>query len=243
MRMRWIRPVFLHFHVPRKALLSRLPPGVTLDADGGHGVVSVVALHAVGPAPNILVATPLRALVHYQRLDVRTYVTGPEGPGVLILETLVDHRWPLAARLLGMPYRREDVIVEVDDAAVALRAPGLSVRALPAPGAAVPVAQGTKEQFLLDRVVTYGRGPAGPTYAVQVQHPPWRIRPIEVGPDSMLDLSVLDIGELAPSRVLSAQLAETVEVRLDTIKTVDDPSGRVRRAATRLALNVIDAAL
>jgi hypothetical protein len=51
-----------------------------------------------------LLSTPLAPLLRYDQVNFRTYVHGPAGPGLWLLETRVSHPLALGARLLGMPY-------------------------------------------------------------------------------------------------------------------------------------------
>ena len=103
--MRWRQTFFVHWLVPADTLTPRLPRGVTLDRWRGHAVASLSAIDVEGPAPRALLQTPVAHLFRYRQLNLRTYVEGPEGPGLTLLETRIDRvTWALGARLAGMPY-------------------------------------------------------------------------------------------------------------------------------------------
>ncbi len=209
--MTWLTPLFVHLDIPRDAVLRRIPDGLSLDdgAGGDRASISLVALGVEGPAPKLVTASPLRRLVRYTQLNLRTYVIGPHGPGLFFLETRVNAFWPLLARLGGLPYRRDGALAfDADEKAVAVKSGELVLRGLPAPGAPAELAGDSPARRFLDRFVSYTALP----YAVRVHHAPWRVRDVEVDPSSRLEL-----GELGPAKVLSAQLAETVQVESEVL--------------------------
>ena len=240
MRMRWLEPLFVHFHVPRASVEARVPDGLVLDADGRDALISLVALGAVGPAPAFVTATPLARLLRYPQLAVQTYVNGPHGPGRLLLELRVERRWAFAARALGLPCRRDpELRYEVDASAVALRAGGIAVRGLPAPEASGREVTDELERRTLGRDLLYGQAPRGSVYALSVRHQPWRLRAVELAPDSAIAVPGLTpVGELAPTRALAAHVAASVDVRFESIALLE-PAGRVGRAALSLVQSAL----
>lgn len=179
MRMRWRRVVLAHWPIVDVELVERrLPYGVTLDAFWGRPWRSVVAFEAVGPVPLPLLAWPLRRAFGYLQLNLRTYVRGPLGPGIVLLDTVVDHRLAtLAPRLAGMPYELDGSLsvrvkaghVEVHSARELLTG---EVDREPATKARLD----TLEDFLLERYVVYGQTPRGEPYAVRLAHQPWEVQ-------------------------------------------------------------------
>jgi uncharacterized protein len=237
MRMNWKRPLFVHLEVPRAAVAARVPAGLTLEGEGDLATVSLVALHAEGPAPALVTRSPLHRLVRYVQLNLRTYVTGTQGPGLLFFDARVDHLLPVASRVLGWPYRRDEELAYVaDDSAVALKARDISVKGLPAPGEPSELAPDHPERARLDRFVSYGVLPGGLPYAVRVSHAPWRIRPVEIDPDSKVQL-----GDLGEARFVSAQLAESVDVSFEPALPVREQHGGLRGLVERAALSLVQA--
>src|SRR5438270_8602707 len=103
--MRWRQTFYVHWIVPADTLAARLPRGVTLDLWRGHAVASLVAIDVAGPAPRALLESAVAHLFRYRQLNLRTYVDGPEGLGMTLLETRIDRlTYALGARLAGMPY-------------------------------------------------------------------------------------------------------------------------------------------
>src|SRR5512143_3361107 len=120
--MRWNRPFFLHFRVPASTLSARIPDGLTLETEGQDAIVSLVALEAVGPALRPLLASRLAPALRYVQTNVRTYVSGPRGPGLFILDTRVSRWWPTVARFVNMPYHHDGALAyDADETGVAVR--------------------------------------------------------------------------------------------------------------------------
>jgi len=231
--MRWEKPFFVHLAVPRASVEARLPATLTLDANGDEATISVVALGCVGPAPKIVERTRLSFLARYRQLNVRTYVHGPHGRGLWFFDARVDRLLATAPRLLGQPYRRDTTLAyDADDQGVALRARGIRVKGLPAPGAPTEVDKTSPTGDRLERYLSYG-SLAGLLYVVRVGHPHWRVRDVEVDPDSRIDLAGLGTG-----RILGAQLAETVDVTIDEVRPASAVTG-LRQLVGRAALGLV----
>jgi uncharacterized protein YqjF (DUF2071 family) len=141
-----------------------LPPHLTLDRHAGGAFLSLVALTLVGPSLGPIPGP------RYTQVNLRTYVTGEAGPGIFILDSWIDRRLPLMARLLGLPVRRMPslkVAAGVGGALVAgeeLRLEG--VRG----GPALPSSLG---DFLVERRWLYAVAPTGQRWAMRVEHAPW----------------------------------------------------------------------
>ncbi len=213
--MRWRQTFFVHWLVPADTLTPRLPRGVTLDRWRGHAVASLSAIDVEGPAPRALLQTPVAHLFRYRQLNLRTYVEGPEGPGLTLLETRIDRvTWALGARLAGMPYHLDrQLAYEVRAASVELRARGLRARGLVGAAGATTLVAGTLEHFACERYRGYAQLPVGRTLCVQIAHPPWRSRPVVLeGP-----LTPAGLGLAVDAQPASAQLCEDVEVVVEHV--------------------------
>lgn len=174
--MRWTNVAFAHWRAEPRALADRVPEGLTLDVRDGSAWISLVALVVVGPAPKPLVGPGTEKLLGYRQINVRTYVTGQHGPGILLLETLVDSRIAaMGASLMGQPYHfASGLSIEAHAKTARVEAPGLSLdgavtgrRARPGPKSVA--------RWLVDRWWAYGRVP-GTKYAMRVEHAPWLLR-------------------------------------------------------------------
>jgi uncharacterized protein YqjF (DUF2071 family) len=213
--MSWRQTLYVHWIVPAGVLAERLPPGVTLERWRGHAVVSLVAVDVEGPAPRRLLHTTMAPLFHYQQLNLRTYVAGPEGPGMTLLHTRVDRvTYALGARLVGMPYHLDRQLrYEVADDTVSLRARDLAVdgKIVTGPSHAMPA--GSLEKFADERYRAYAAMPGGRTLCVKIAHPPWRARPVRL--QEMLTPAMLELPVEVPPA--SAQVCEDVEVVVEHV--------------------------
>jgi uncharacterized protein YqjF (DUF2071 family) len=202
--MRWSNILFVHWRADLAALRERLPPGLELDLFHGSAFVSLVGLEATGPLPQPVLGTPLAPFARYQQLNLRTYVIGDAGPGVWLLDTRVDRTFPLAARLLGMPYHHDGEL-DLHERAGAFRLRGRDLAIDAALLADLPVSRVDPHglgDFLLNRFRTYtGR------VTVEIDHAPWRVRPLLVLGDP--PRCPMGLGIDGP---VSANAAEPVEV-------------------------------
>jgi uncharacterized protein YqjF (DUF2071 family) len=221
--MSWRQTLYVHWIVPAARLRERLPRGVTLDQWRGHALVSLVAFDVEGPAPRRLLHTSMAPLFHYQQLNLRTYVDGPEGPGMTLLHTRLDRvTWALGARLVGMPYHLDRKLAyAVTDDTVQLRARDLVLDGKIAPGASHAMPSGSLEQFADDRFRLYAPLPGARTLCVKITHEPWRARPLRLHELRMPDDFDLPL-DLPPA---AAQVCEDVEVVVEhaaTFAAIDD---------------------
>lgn len=178
MRMTWRRVVLAHWPLEEPGELeAQLPPGVSLDAFWGRPWKSLVALDAAGPAPLPLLAWPLRRVVSYLQLNLRTYVRGPLGPGIFLLESAVDHRLALAPRLLGLPYELDTCLrLDTRGGALEVRSSRELLHGRIEARPPEPAHPDTLDAFLLERYVVYGLAPDGEPFAVRIEHAPWEVQ-------------------------------------------------------------------
>ena len=221
--IRWRQTLFVHWLVPLELLQKRLPARLTLDSWRGHGVVSLVAVDLEGPAPQALLDSPMGNLVRHRQLTVRTYVDGPDGPGLMPLETRVDRlSYALSARLSGLPHRLDRQLrYEVREAALTLRADGLALDGTIAMVPPETLAPGSLERFATARERLYAAQPGERLQRVTLSHPEWRARPVTLA--QPLSPPGLD-SDAAPA---SAHVCEDLEVVLEPagepLPDVDEP--------------------
>jgi uncharacterized protein YqjF (DUF2071 family) len=214
--MQWRRPVSLHWRVEQSELSARLPRGVTLDLYRGEAYLSLVALRVAGPAPRAALASPL---VQYQQINLRTYGTRNGRSGIVLLESQVNRRVALSARLLGMPYRYvRDVSVRVGSADVWVRGKGLELDGTMASAETFTPTSGTLDHFLTEREWVFSEV-FGAAYAMRISHPSWQLRPLRLAPiagphrgvpadpperayvGSDLDVAIVEVARFAPEIV------------------------------------------
>ena len=104
MRQSWHDLLFMHRRVDADAVRARLPGGLELDTFDGEAWLGVVPFRMTGIRLDWFFAIPgTRA---FAELNVRTYVSGPRGPGVWFFS--LDAASPLAVavarRWFHLPY-------------------------------------------------------------------------------------------------------------------------------------------
>lgn len=180
MQADWGNLVMVSWLVDPALVEGRLPAGCTPDLWEGAAALSLVGVEF----SNVVVkgiSWPWHD--RFPEVNLRTYVHGPHGPGVVFLGELVPKYFVarLARQTYGEPYEKRKVTVEKrvrhsePEAAyeweVGVRTFRLSVRA-EAQAHQVPV--GTLEEFLLHRSRGYNSFRGGTTF--EVTHEPWTMR-------------------------------------------------------------------
>jgi len=186
MRQTWSSIVWCHWRVPVEAVAGRIGPGVRPDVFDGSAWVGLVPFEmrdlrvvVAGRAlPSIPTATS------FSEVNVRTYVTGPRGPGVWF-DTLDASSWlgSLVARAAwSLPYVRARI---ASSAADGLSTRTWSVERTDGTRTGVSVTAGgvisnktPLDEFLTERYALYARAwwaPQRPLWA-PVAHAPWVLR-------------------------------------------------------------------
>ncbi len=180
MQADWGNLVMVSWLVDPALVQERMPPGCTPDLWEGAAALSLVGVEF----SNVVVkgiSWPWHD--RFPEVNLRTYVQGPNGPGVVFLGELVPKFLVarLARRAFGEPYEKRKVWGEKrvrhnePEAAyeweVGVRTFRVSVRA---EAQAHPVPAGTLEEFLLHRRRGYNAFRGGTTY--EVVHEPWTMR-------------------------------------------------------------------
>lgn len=208
--MHWSHILFTHWTVDAAEIEPRIPEGVELDLWRGNALISLVALRAAGPGPG-----PLKHLLRYRQVNIRTYVTGRAGPGIFLLDSWVDNRVAAASgRLSAQPYRYDaDLEVIAEDGSIRLVAPGTDlVGSFDEDAEPHGTRPGTLGHFCLDRFLVYARSLLG-SFAVRVRHEPWRLRVVDLsGREAPSFRALADLA--SPATIVGAQVAEDVDVAI-----------------------------
>ncbi|MFM8237422.1 MAG: DUF2071 domain-containing protein [Actinomycetota bacterium] len=181
----WRDAVFAHWPVPETAVRALLPPGLEPDTFGGTAWVSLVGFEMEGLRIRGLPAVP--GASRFPEFNVRTYVRGPEGPGVWFCSLDVPGRLPtLVARLgFALPYCRARVDVRRGTGwerwSVSRTWPGRATGSLATAdspdGGADPVAAELVD-FLTARWRLYAATGSGRIVTAPVEHEPWTLRAV-----------------------------------------------------------------
>lgn len=220
--MHWTNTFFAHWQVPAAPLASHLPAGLALDLHRGRAWVSIAAMRLHGPVPGPFAPPAVDPVFGVDQVDVRTYVLGPEGPGIFILESTLNGRvLALFGRQLGLPYRyhRSTHVHRGRDTASVLTS-GLSIYA-DLGGTLRPGPLESRLHFLTERYLLYTAMPGGVALgAVTLAHEPWKLRRVELA--TALPSSVAGFPGAADPAFAAAG-AEDLHVRIERITTHPSP--------------------
>lgn len=196
MRQSWSSIVWCHWRVPEADVAGRLPPGVRPDLFDGSAWVGVVPFEMrdlrVVVAGRDLPSVPTAA--SFSEVNVRTYVIGPNGPGVWFDTLDASSRLgSLVARAAwSLPYVPSRIAASATDGpstrAWSVERPdgtttGISVTAGDVIGDTTAL-----DEFLTERYALYARAWWAPKRSLwaPVAHDPWTLRAahdVTVGPE------------------------------------------------------------
>jgi uncharacterized protein len=179
----WDDLLFAHWRVPGEALRAHVPEELALDSfDGAHWLgitpfrVTGLRLRATFPVPG---------LSSFAELNVRTYVTYQDKPGIWFFSLDAASRLAVEAarRTYALPYHhaamRAHSLGEAVDYSSARRGDGHSFEGRYRPsGPAAPPQAGTLEHFLTERYCLYTTRDSELLRA-EIHHPPWPLQPAE----------------------------------------------------------------
>jgi uncharacterized protein YqjF (DUF2071 family)/predicted DCC family thiol-disulfide oxidoreductase YuxK len=176
----WRDVSFAHWPVEPSAVAALLPPDLRVDTFGGSAWVSLVGFEMDQLRLRGLPAIPTTH--RFLEFNVRTYVIGPEGPGVWFCSLDVAHWLPAIVARLGfaLPYDKGAVKVSHDRTRVVWtvdrtwpdRAQGSLAIALDS-DAVGSVAEDPLAIFLTSRWRLYAATRGGRVVTAPVEHEPW----------------------------------------------------------------------
>ncbi len=171
--------LFAHWPVAFDALARLLPPELPLDTFGGEAWLGIVPYRLEHLRLRGL--PPLPGLSSELQLEVRTYVTFGDRPGIWLvsLEAANPLLVEAAKRVHRLPAYRARIRAEPDDGFVRFEAErdGLEFRArYAAAGGQLAAGPGTLDHFLCERYALY-TADGGRLYGADLHHAPWRLQP------------------------------------------------------------------
>lgn len=184
----WNDALFAHWPVAEAAVRAILPSGLEVDTFGGTAWVSLVGFEMAELRLRGLPTVP--GATRFPEFNVRTYVRGPQGPGVWFCSLDVPGWLPTLVARAGfvLPYCRARVVCRREGPnerwEVARswpdRATGmLAVASLPEGGLdRQPEPDSALVDFLTARWRLYAATPGGRLLHAPVAHEPWRMRPV-----------------------------------------------------------------
>jgi uncharacterized protein len=183
----WSDLLFAHWAVPADSLRQRIPAELELDTWDGRAWLGITPF--VVTNLRLRGTVPLPVVSRFGEVNVRTYVTRDDRPGIWFLSLDASSRIAVqAARLLyGLPYHYARVGFEEEDAEwvswscarseASDRPHVLEVRYRPT-GDPAQAAAGSLEHFLTERYCLYGQRGRHLVRA-DIHHRPWPLQPAE----------------------------------------------------------------
>lgn len=187
MRMTWSELLFAHWAVDPAALTKLLPNGVILDTRDGKAWVGVVPFLMSNVAPRL--CPSLRGLSRFLELNVRTYVTVDDKPGVWFFSLDAENRVAVrAARAtFSLPYMDSTMSIErIEGGRIHYTSrrthrgepPAEYTASYSSAGAFRAAEPGSLEHWLTARYCLYSANRRGRIFRGEIDHPPWMLAPV-----------------------------------------------------------------
>jgi uncharacterized protein YqjF (DUF2071 family)/soluble P-type ATPase len=193
MHMTWERLMFMHWRVPAEALRPRIPAPLELETFDGSAWIAVVPFEMRGTRPRY--APGVRQVSDFPELNVRTYVTANDRPGVWFFSLDAANRLAVrvARRFFKLPYMDAEMACQADGVGGVRYVSHRTHRGEPPAdfaaryrptGPAFSAQPGSLEYFLTARYCLYagdaaGREDRGRVYRGEVDHADWPLQPAE----------------------------------------------------------------
>jgi uncharacterized protein YqjF (DUF2071 family) len=181
----WEDLLFAHWRIPAELLESRLPEGLALDTFDGGAWLGVTPFRLTGLRLRGLL--PLPGASSFLELNVRTYVTAQDKPGIWFfsLDASSGLAVQAARRTYRLPYFRARMTAARKGEWIAYESarteePGraFSARYRPA-GEARESTPGSLEWFLTERYCLYTVDDRGRLCRADIHHTPWPLQQAE----------------------------------------------------------------
>lgn len=179
----WRDLLFAHWPVAPAALRPRIPASLTLDTFDGDAWIGVIPFRISHIAPR---GVPHRLALAFPELNVRTYVTTEDKPGVWFFSLDAASLMAVFGARLGvnLPYFWADMSLRQRDTGIVYasdRRIGPSAAFQASYGPTGPVfhsVPGTLEEWLTARYCLYAPNRRrGGVRRVEIHHPPWPLQP------------------------------------------------------------------
>jgi uncharacterized protein YqjF (DUF2071 family) len=182
----WGDLLFAHWRVPEPALRALVPDGLQVDTFEGGAWLGITPFHVSGLRLRGML--PIPGMSSFPEVNVRTYVTDGEKPGVFFLSLDAASGTAVAAarRFYRLPYFRARMSLRERGSRVVFSSertePGSFPRAFRAvyrpAGQIVHAEPGTLEHFLAERYCLY-TWESRTLYRAEIHHPPWPLQAAE----------------------------------------------------------------
>ncbi len=180
----WLGLLFAHWRLRPETLRPLVPDGLSLDTFDGHAWLGVTPFRVTGL--RLRGTPPFPVSGSFLELNVRTYVSAEEKPGILFFSLDAASAVAVAAarRFYKLPYFRarmsatEGASVDYESRRVGADPGAFAFRGSYEPVGPVFNAQpGSLEWFLAERYCLYTTGEQGELLRADIHHPPWPLQP------------------------------------------------------------------
>jgi uncharacterized protein YqjF (DUF2071 family) len=187
MAQSWHDLLFAHWAIDASVLRPHIPAKLDIDTFAGEAWLGIVPFRMTGV--RLRGTPPLPWLSEFPELNVRTYVTAQDKPGVWFFSLDAANSVAVAAARLSfhLPYFRARMKCSEVDGWIQYQsershrgAPGAVFEArYQAGGYFFEARRGTLEHFLTERYCLYSAASEGRIYRGEIHHPPWLLQPAE----------------------------------------------------------------
>ncbi len=196
----WDDLLFAHWRVSEQELRSAIPSQLQVDTFDGSGWLGITPFKVGGLRVRGL--PPLPYVSSFLELNVRTYVTYEDQPGIWFFS--LDASSPLAVegarRTYHLPYFRARMAARREGDWIAYRSARSEGEARPfvwearyrPTGPTAPPRPGTVEHFLAERYCLYTIDGEERLARADIHHPPWPLQPAE---------AEIELNTMAPTAV------------------------------------------
>jgi uncharacterized protein YqjF (DUF2071 family) len=185
----WEELAFLHWRVDEAALRPLLPQGLQLDTHEGEAWLGITPFRLTGFRMRGM--PPLPFVSQFPELNVRTYVTRDEKPGIWFFSLDAGSQLAVegAKRLYKLPYRHARMSIARRHGHIhydsAREGAAFSAR-YRGTGDFFHAEPGSLEWFLTERYCLYAAD-GGDLYRAEIHHPPW---PLQTG-EAVVELNTM----------------------------------------------------
>jgi uncharacterized protein len=183
----WERLLFAHWRIDEARLRRFVPPQIPIDTFDGSAWIGVTPFIVGGLRLRFL--PPLPGTARFPEINVRTYATIEDRPGIYFFSLDVPNVLAIAAarRVYRLPYFRSKIDVRHADGRISYRSRRIDPAGTPVecameygatgPGRAAPV--GSFEYWAAERYCLYTLDDRMSVLRGEIHHPPWQIQPAQ----------------------------------------------------------------
>jgi uncharacterized protein YqjF (DUF2071 family) len=205
--MQWHDLLFMHWPVPARALRPLIPAGLQLDTYENEAWLGVVPFYMTRVRPRFI--PPIPGLSAFAELNVRTYVSAGNKPGVWFFSLDAANKLAVRAARWGFHLPYFDAKMQVKRGAEVRYRSTRTHRNAPSAKLVMryrPTAEvyhskaGTLDHFLTHRLCLYSADKRGNVYRGDIHHARWPLQPAqaEIQTNCMTDQIDLKLPDTPP---------------------------------------------